>query len=164
MLMQLGLATSFGTDGAHSLRCRSWINLLEHAAAELQCLDFGMRLARLQTGGKVFGPIGKVMKNSRTLGEAIDYVASHVQAHSLAAGIRLERDHAARTLFVTHEILLDRLPNRRQAIEQVLLLGHLNAVETTGGQARAREVHFRHQPLSSRGHVSLLFRLHRSIR
>src|SRR5262249_36047977 len=42
----------------------------------------------------------------------------------------------------------DRLPNRRQAVEQLLLLGHLNAREITGGQARVRAVHFRHQRLS----------------
>jgi AraC-like DNA-binding protein len=62
--------------------------------------------------------------------------------------VRLEQDPVSRTLFVGHEILLDRLPNRRQAVEQLLLLGHLNALEITGGQARVREVHFRHQRLS----------------
>ena len=132
------------------LTYRTWITLLEEAAAELQCPDFGMRLARLQGGGQVFGPMGVVMKNSRTLGAAIEYVANHLHAHSLAAGMRLVRDRTQQTLLVSHEILLDRLPNRRQAIEQALLLAHLNAVEITGGHARVREVHFRHQPLSSR--------------
>jgi AraC-like DNA-binding protein len=132
-----------------SLSYRSWVTLLEHAAAELHCRDFGMRLAQLQGGGNVFGPMGVVMKNSGTFGEAIQYVAEHFQAHSLAAGMRLERDPVERKLFVGHEILLDRLPNRRQAIEQALLLAHLNAVEITRGGAQVREVHYRHQPLSS---------------
>jgi AraC-like DNA-binding protein len=150
LMRQVGLAPSFATDGETRLSYRSWINLLEHASAELQCLDFGMRLASLQVGGKVFGPMGKVMKNSKTFGEAIEYAANHIHAHSLAAGLRMEWNETEARLFVGHEILLDRLPKRRQAIEQVLLLGHLNAVESTGGQARVREVHFRHQPLSSR--------------
>jgi AraC-like DNA-binding protein len=150
LMQDLALTPSLGPHGVPRLSYRSWINLLEHAAADLHCLDFGMRLARLQSGGKVFGPVGMAMKNSRTFGEAIEYAAAHFHAHSLAAGLRLAWNEAEGKLFVSHEILLDGLPKRRQAIEQVLMLGHLNAVESTGGQARVREVHFRHQPLSSR--------------
>jgi AraC-like DNA-binding protein len=131
-----------------NLGYRSWVLLLEHAAAELQRPDFGLRLAALQGGGAVFGPMGVVMRNSKTFGQAMDYVAKHCHAHSLAARVRLDPDEATGGFFAGHEILLDRLPNKRQAIEQLLLLGHLNAVEITGGRARVREVRFRHQPLS----------------
>jgi AraC-like DNA-binding protein len=130
------------------LSYRAMVNLLEHAAEELQCPDFGMRLATLQGGGQVFGPVGVVWKNSNTLGEGLDYIAKHLHAHSLVVRMRLEHDRASHKLFVGYEILLDRLPNKRQVIEQVLLLAHLNAVEITGGQARVREVLFRYQPLS----------------
>ena len=150
LMRRLGIEPNVALKAESSLTYRSWVTLLEHAAAELKCFDFGMRLARLQGGRKVFGPISVVMKNSNTFGEAIAYVAKHLHAHSLAAGMHLVRDPAEGRLFVGHEILLDRLPNRRQAIEQALLLAHLNAVEVTGGQARVQEVHFRHQPLSSR--------------
>jgi AraC-like DNA-binding protein len=128
---------------------RSLVNLLEVAAAELQCPDFGMRLAALQGGGDVFGPMGVVMRNSATLGDALLYVTQHCHAHSLAARVRFEHDPASGKRFVGHEILVDGLPNRRQAIEQLLLLAHLNAVQITGGQARVREVHFRYQRLAS---------------
>jgi AraC-like DNA-binding protein len=63
--------------------------------------------------------------------------------------MRFEPDRAGRRLLVAWDILLDRLPDKRQAIEQALLLAHLNAMESTGGQARVREVLFRHQPVSS---------------
>jgi AraC-like DNA-binding protein len=126
-----------------------WACLLEHAAAELQCKDFGMRLALRQGGGKVFGPIRAVMENSRTFGEAMEYFATHTHAHSLAARVRLDWEPASRTMFVSHEVLVERLPTKRQLMEQIMLLGHLNAVESTGGRARVREVRFRHQPLSS---------------
>jgi AraC-like DNA-binding protein len=134
--------------GSSSFGYRTWASLLELAAAELQRPDFGLRLGKLQGGGKVFGPMGVVMMNSNTFGEALEYVARHGPAHSLAARVRLERDEASGGLFAGHEILVDKLPNKRQAIEQLLLLGHLNAVESTGGRARVREVRFRHQPLS----------------
>jgi AraC-like DNA-binding protein len=127
---------------------RTFVNLLEHAASELKCADFGLRLAARQGGGGVFGAMGVVMQNSMTLGAALDYVTKHTHAHSLAARVRLERDPFAQTIFVGHDILLDGLPNRSQAIEQLLLLGHLNVVESTGGRARVRKVFFRHRPLS----------------
>jgi AraC-like DNA-binding protein len=148
MLYRLGIQPSEAAQEPPSLNYRSWVKLLEHAASALHCPDFGMRLARLQAGGRVLGPISAVMRNSHTFGEAIDYVARHFHAHSLAAGMRLEWDRGDDSLFVGHEILLDRLPNRRQAIEQMLVLAHLNAVDITRGQARVREVRFRHQALS----------------
>ena len=147
LLRQLGLDPSIFQRGA-GLSYRSMIELLELAAAELRAPDFGMRLAARQGGGKVFGIMGVVMKNSATFGDALAYVVDHIYAHSLAARMRCERDRARQRLFVGYEILLDRLPDPRQAIEQALLLAHLNAAEITGGQARVREVRFRRQPLS----------------
>jgi AraC-like DNA-binding protein len=147
------LAREAGVDLVVASDCSNltysdWIALLEHAASALHCPDFGLRLARRQGGGRVFGPMGVVMRNSSTFGEAIDYVAKHCHAHSLAARVRLERDPASGALFSGHEILVEGQPNKRQAVEQLMLLGHLNALEITGGRARAREVHFRRPPLS----------------
>jgi AraC-like DNA-binding protein len=87
------------------------------------------------------------MRNSNTLGEALEYVVKHSHAYTPAARIYFEPDHANQKVLVGHEILLERLLYNSQATEQTMLLGALNAVEITGGQARVREVHFRHQPL-----------------
>jgi AraC-like DNA-binding protein len=138
------------TAAGASVSYRLLVELLEHAATELQCLDFGLRLAAQQGGGRVFGQMGVVMKNSKTFGEALEYVEKHSHAHSLAARIRLERDPTEQTTFVRHDILVGGLPTKRQAVEQLMLLAQLNAIDITGGAARVRRVHFRHQPLSSR--------------
>lgn len=126
---------------------RQVVELMEASAQALHCPDFGLRLASLQSG-RMFGPLGLVMKNSRTFGEALDYVSKHAEAHSLASRLWLKRLPGERAVFAGHDILLDRLPHRSQAMEQLLLLGHLAAMELTGGQARVRKVHFRHQPVS----------------
>lgn len=131
-----------------SLGYRTVASVLELAACELGRPDFGMRLARLQGGGRVFGPMGVAMENSNTLGEALEFVIDHIHAYSLAARMRLEPEPGRRRLSVPFDILLDRLTDKRQAIEQALLLAHLNAVQITGGRARVREVRFSHQPLS----------------
>ena len=68
--------------------------------------------------------------------------------HSLAARIWL-KPLAGNAVFSAHDILLDGVGNRSQAVEYLMLAGHLIAMEITGGRARTRRVHFRHQPLSS---------------
>ena len=136
------------SDGRPSATYRQTIHLIELAAAELRCPDFGMRLATLQSGSKMFGPLGLAMKNSRTFGDALDYVSTHTYAHSLAARIWLKRSPTRKIVFVGHDILVDGMPNRCQAVEQIMLLGHLAALEITGRRARVRKVHFRHQPVS----------------
>lgn len=123
-------------------------DLLELAAADLGRPDFGMRLAVRQGGGKAFGPVGVVMRNSRTLGEALAYAAAHLHAYTLGAAMRVEPIGEGGGVFASFELLLDRLPSVRQAVEQALLGAHLNALEITGGRARVREVHFRHAPLA----------------
>jgi AraC-like DNA-binding protein len=149
LLRQAGMdpqnVSQLGVDASY----RQMVVLMEIAATELRCPDFGMRLATLQRGGAMFGPLGLVMKHSRSFGEALDYVSGHAYAHSLAARIWLRRSPFERMIFVGHDILLDRLENKSQAMEQILLLGHLAASELTGGYARARRIHFRHQPIVS---------------
>lgn len=125
---------------------RSAILLLERAASELACPDFGLRLAQRQGGAAVFGPLGVAMQNSRTFGDALTFVSRHSFAHSLAARIRLTR--SAEGAFSAHDILIEGAPMKNQLIEQIILLGHLAAMEITGGRARVRRVHFRHQPVS----------------
>ncbi len=127
---------------------RVMVHLLERAAAELSCADFGMRLASMQGGAKVLGPIEVVMKNSRTVGEAFRYCADHIQAYSSAAQICFEDDRDGQRTFMRFEILLSRLPYQRQTVEQALLLTHHAAADISGGQVRAREVWFSHEPLA----------------
>ncbi|HEX8058752.1 MAG TPA: AraC family transcriptional regulator ligand-binding domain-containing protein, partial [Novosphingobium sp.] len=144
LLLRAGIEPDCSAEASY----RQAIHLLELAAAETQCPDFGLRLAKRQGGGSMFGPLGVAMKNSRTFGEALTYVSEHTYAHSLAARIRLTRlpDGGA---FSAHDILLDGVPVKAQLIEQIILVGHLAALEITGGHARVRRVHVRHQPVSS---------------
>ncbi len=128
---------------------RQLVNLLALAAEELQCPDFGLRLALRQSEGDEFGPLGTVMKSSQTFGDALSYVCNHNYAHSLAARVWLHHVSPDGGVFVGHDILLDGLPNKSQVMEQILLAGHLTAKRMTGGRARARRIYFRHQPLST---------------
>jgi AraC-like DNA-binding protein len=104
-------------------------------------------MAAMQGGNPSIGPVGVVMKNSQTLGHAMDYSAKYAQAHSLPKRVYFERDGA--NFFVWVEILLDDPPDKRQAVEHVLMLANLNVIELSGGAVRARKLLFSHAPLLS---------------
>lgn len=125
---------------------RSLVLLLERAALELRCPDFGMRLAIAQGGLKVLGPLEFAMRNSKTLREAFQYCAAHPQVYSTASRMRFETGHVHDALLLQFEILLARLPLHSQAVERALLLTQLIALDITRGQARAREIWFKHAP------------------
>lgn len=145
---QLLLRAGMTSRDIDSATYRQVLQLLDLAAGELKRPDFGLRLAARQGAAGAFGPLGEVMRNSATFGEALGYVSTHAFAHSLATRIWLRPIEGERAVFAGHDILQGRMPGGNQAIEQILLLGHLAAREITGGKARVRWVHFRHQPLS----------------
>lgn len=132
-----------------ALEYRAFVHLLEIAAVELGRPDLGLELARVQAANKVIGPVGVVMKNSATVGQAVGYCAKHIQAYSLATRVRFKPDRPNKRLFIGLEILLDRMPQTAQAVEHGLLLAHRNIREISGGVVGARSVSFRHAPISA---------------
>lgn len=127
---------------------RSLVVVLERAATELRCPDFGMRLATAQGGIKVLGPLEFAMCNSRTVREAFSYCADHVQVYSTASHMYPRTGIAPDALFFQLEIQLARLPPHPQAVERALLLTQDIARTISHGQIRAREVWISHEPLS----------------
>lgn len=125
-------------------------DLLERAAESLGCADFAMRLASRQCSvpDPVSGPLGEASRHARTFGEALETVSRHSYAHSLAAGFWLKPARSGKAVMLGHDLLLERLPAKRQVVEHVLLTAHLWAIRLTGGLVRARAVYFRHQPVS----------------
>ena len=150
LLDAAGIAEDRFADGCGTVTYRQTIRLLETAATRLDCPDLGMRLASRQRGGSVFGPLGQVMRNSHTFGDALAFACGHNSAHSRSARVWQREFPESGTIFAGHELLLGNTPHRAQAMEQILLIGHLEAMEMTGGYARARCVHFRHERISPR--------------
>ncbi|WP_375396585.1 AraC family transcriptional regulator ligand-binding domain-containing protein [uncultured Sphingomonas sp.] len=130
-----------------ALEYRAFVALLARTAARTDVADFGLRLAERQRGGRVIGPIGVVMKNSKTVGQAIGYCARHIHAYSLATKVRFRPDRLNHTLFIALELLLDQVADTTQVAEHALSLANHNISGITGGRARARQVSFRHDPL-----------------
>lgn len=148
LLLEAGVDPAAAQKSASLLEYSKLASLLKLTADRLKTPAFGLRLARRQRGGKVIGPIGVVMKNSKTVGQALGYCAKHIQAYSLATRVRFRPDRANHTLFLSIEIMLDTVSDTSQVMEHALLLANLNIIDITGGGARAREVRFRHEPQS----------------
>lgn len=148
LLKQVGIELP-EADHRPQANYRQFVLLMERAASDLVCPNFGMQLAALQAETAIAGPFGDAMRNSRTFGEALHFACSHSYAHSLAAGIWLKRSQSGRNIIAGHDILLDRLPHKAQAMEYILLVGHLMALGLTHSKVRSRRVLFRHQPLST---------------
>ncbi len=128
---------------------RAMINLLEISAEELNCVDFGLKLASHQGSTAVLGPLDLAMRNSTTVGEAFRYCAGHLQVYSPVVKIAIEEPAATGQHLMRFEILLQRLPMQRQAVENALGLAHYAVLRLSGEQFGAREVWFAHQPAMS---------------
>lgn len=131
------------------LNYRTLINLLETSAAELRCPDFGLRLAKQTSDGvSVTGPMAVAMRNSKTLRDAFEYCAKHVQVYSSAIHISLEREEWGERDFLLFDILLDGVPRQRQIVEHALGLTHNAAKSLSNSKVVPQEIWFAHGPLA----------------
>jgi AraC-like DNA-binding protein len=123
----------------------SFVKLLKQAASELSCRDFGMRLAVAQEVGKVLGPLDVAMRNAVSLCAALAYCAENIQVCSVATPIFVE-EQADHTSLLHLRIALPRSLLDRQVVEHALLLTQHNVQSLSGGNSRAREIWFAHEP------------------
>jgi AraC-like DNA-binding protein len=127
---------------------RNFVRLLERASVELSCPDFGMRLAAAQGGVRALGPLGYVMRNSRTVREAFRYCIEYVQDYSTAARTSFEESALEGSIFLHHETFISKHPTHPQTHERALLLTQLSALNMSNDSVRAQEVWFSHGPIS----------------
>lgn len=146
-LKKAGINPADFEAGRHRATYRQMVDLVALAATSLGCPDFGMRLAKRQ-GGHVRSPLVVLMESCETVGEALEQASKHSYAHSPVAAIWLRLSEANGRVLIGHDILLEGLSKRPQAMEQILLAADLAIREISGGAVRARRVQFRHQPIS----------------
>lgn len=150
LLRQVHIEPDALTQADAVISYRSMIQLLERSASELDCPDFGLRLASHQDGIAVLGPLAVAMCNCTTVGEAYQYCAEHLQVYSPAVHIQIEEDKASKRHFMRFEILLARLPHQRQAVENALALTHHAVLSLSNRKFGAREIWFTHERLAPR--------------
>lgn len=127
---------------------RSLVVLLETAASELRCPDFGMRLAKAQGGVKVLGPLEYVMSNSPTVRAAFRYCARYIQVYGTGSQLRSQVGYTPDAVLFQLRMLLAGLPSQPQNVERALLLTQDIALTISHGQVRASEVWLTHSPVA----------------
>jgi AraC-like DNA-binding protein len=151
LLEGAGIEASLIDRAGGEISYRQMVELFETAATQLACPDFGMRLAAVhasQGATKVLGPLDVAMRNAPTLGDAYRYCADHLNVYSSATQVCFEKLPDDPRVFMLFEIMLVGGTHQRQAVEHALALTQHGIHAISGGQARAREVWFTHEPLA----------------
>lgn len=123
---------------------RSLARLMELAATDLSCPDFGMKLADAQQGDNVLGPLHVAMRNSQTVGDALSYFRDH-------AGVYSDGLHIAKITgpqYAHIDLSWAAVSSVRQLTEHMLLtIAHL-VRRISGGEVRAEGFRCAHAALS----------------
>ncbi|MEZ5736798.1 MAG: AraC family transcriptional regulator [Novosphingobium sp.] len=159
MLRRVQIEPAIVDDPNGLIAFRSFVHLLENAATELDCPDFGIRLAKAQGPDKIFSPVGVAMRNSPSLGAAMQYCIDNVHVYCNGWRIDFETiEHPSGSSFLRFDIVLDRLPHQQQTLEYTLALMHDVIPRMSGGGSRVREIWFTHAALTSQKSYRTNFR------
>ena len=157
LIAEAGLPQMIGLASGDKVPLRGVGNLLEICARQLNCPDFGFRLAEKQIGCSVMKPLERLLLHAKTLEQAMRCSIDHMAAYS--SGIR-------QTLLpvpgrpmhrLRFEILLEDYYAFPQLVEQLTLLTHRTTQELTGGFAKARAISFSHTQIGTKWDYSRRF-------
>lgn len=132
-------------DGESMIDFRQMIHMLEFAAKQFDCPDFGLRLAQRQ-GLDVLGPLALVVRNSADVHDALIAVSRHLPYHS--SSLRLEFGPAATPgcHYLGYDIVLSGCPKRRQTVELAIGVALKALLLLVQDKNLIEQVLFRHSP------------------
>ena len=125
------------------------IQLLERSAQDLDCPDFGLRLADRQDIG-ILGPLAVAMRHSATVGEAMGYASKYIYVHNPAISFSVRADNGDGQALFAFEILTKHSPHCAQMIEHGVGITLRILRILSGGRSRLNQVWLPHPPVASR--------------
>ncbi|QSP95126.1 AraC family transcriptional regulator [Marinobacter salinisoli] len=134
----------------------SLIRMMEQAAEDFGCLDFGLRVG-LKQGMTVLGPIAVIAQNSSTVEEALNHVIQYIGYHSPAVFLRLQPLEEGKARTLKFDINLTQGQERAQTVEMSLVLA-IQVLRVLIGKAFVpRHIRFRHQMISPMARYRTIF-------
>jgi AraC-like DNA-binding protein len=131
--------------------------LLESAARELRCPDFGLRVALEQDLG-MLGPLAVALQNAPTAADALDYTAKYLFLHARGFSLTLVPDpHGARGTVGVRYGYPDRVRLSPQCIDMGLLFLHRALAYLFRGDYGLRTAEIPHPPVAARERYEELF-------
>lgn len=122
---------------------RSAVATFEHAARDLDCPDFGLRLA-LRQGLPILGPLAVLARNMDNVGAAYESISRYLHRQTPAINLRLE-PHLKQGFIRLHVSIVEAgIPHLRQALELVAGNGLVITQMLAGRNVFPLRVHFPH--------------------
>ena len=121
-----------------------FVGMLEVSAAELDCPEFGLRLARWQ-GLDILGPIAVIARNAQTVLDGLASVARYLYVHSPALKLAVESHGPGGDVRFTYEVVEADLPYVLQGYELSMANGARMIRLMGGPEARPRAYSFMHE-------------------
>ncbi len=125
----------------------SLIHLLEHSASDLDCPDFGLRLAERQDIG-ILGTLAVAMRYSATVGEAMQCASKYFHVYNAALAFTIgtgERRGQARLVF---RDLVEHAPRWAQTAEHGIGLAWRVLTLLSEGRCHLLDVRFPHSAVA----------------
>ncbi|MBZ2169098.1 MULTISPECIES: AraC family transcriptional regulator [Marinobacter] len=132
------------------------IQMMEQAAEEFGCPDFGLRVG-LKQGMTVLGPIAVIAQNSSTVEEALNHVIQYIGYHSPAVLLRLQPQEETKARSLQFDIALTEGQQRAQTVEMSLVLAIQVLRVLIGRDFVPRHVRFRHKLISPTARYRTIF-------
>ncbi len=127
----------------------SLLNVLEGAAIECQCPDFGLRLAHWQGLG-MLGPVAVMARNANNVLDAFCTLGKYLYVHGPALKFSLQGRNQVGDYCFNYRIDEPGMTNILQGYELSIANGAHILRMLAGPSARPARVYFMHAPLSSR--------------
>lgn len=143
LLKSAGIPVSAFRSPDRQISYGSMIELLETAAADLDCPDFGIRLSAHQDIN-ILGPAAMIALYSDTVGDCLDAISNFFFVHTRGASVRLVRSDEGDSR-LCFDILIAGLHAKRQINELSLGIGQRLLEMLIAPGFRASRVEFTHR-------------------
>jgi len=123
------------------------VELLERSAAELECPDFGLRLAERQDIG-ILDTLAVAMRHSATVGEAMGCGSRYLEIHNRAIAFIPRLDEGHGQIFMGFQTIVDHAPRWAQTAEHGVGLAWRIMTLLSEGRAHLQQVLLSHPPVA----------------
>ena len=130
-LSRFGIARGADEQEGAFIDFDAYVRMLEASAEELQCPDFGLRLAKWQ-GLDVLGPIAVIARNVATVLDGVDAIAKYLYVHSPALKLARAPWFTGPDVGFTFELTEPELPECTQSYEVSMAIA-VQIIRTLGG-------------------------------
>ncbi len=154
---RVGLPPGVLDDDEILVRDTSVAALLELAASELGCPDFGLRVA-LRQDLNLLGPLALAVGNSESIGEALDCTSRYLFVHARGLSVAAIPDpHGARGVVAYRYGYPPGVDAPPQSVDMGLLFLHRAITNLAGGPYGLRSVEIPHAPAAEPTRYESLF-------